>query len=309
MRDLHVSAHAKVNLTLEVLGRRADGYHELASVMATIDLADDVRVAPARTLDVRIHPPVGAARGDDLASRAVRAVAAACGREAAAHVRIRKRIPVAAGLGGGSSDAGAVIRAVARLWGEDALDLVGIAAQVGSDVPFFAAGHAVARIGGRGERVQALSAPAAPIWVVLVTLPLPLATRDVFAALEAPRGDGRATADLAGAFERGSVDAATIRSLLRNDLTAAAERTAPQVAEARAAASARGIDLHLSGSGPSLFTVVDDHARAIHTAKALRRVGLRARPHQLAVVPAPGAQTEARTTRSSTRTRRRALPD
>jgi 4-diphosphocytidyl-2-C-methyl-D-erythritol kinase len=283
MRALHASAQAKVNLTLEVLGRRADGYHELASVMATVDLADDVRVAAARTLDVRIHPPVGAARGDDLASRAVRALAAACGREPAVHVRIRKRIPVAAGLGGGSSDAGAVIRAVARLWGESAIDLVGIAAQVGSDVPFFAAGHAVARVGGRGEQVRALPPPAAPIWIVLVTSPLRLATRDVFAALEVARGDGRATADLAGAFERGSVDAATIRSLLRNDLTAAAERIAPEVAEARAAAGARGIDLHLSGSGPSLFAVADDRARAIHTAKALRRLGLRARPYRLAV--------------------------
>ncbi|MBM4434384.1 MAG: hypothetical protein FJ028_04620, partial [Chloroflexi bacterium] len=80
----------------------------------------------------------------------------------------------------------------------------------------------------------------------------------------------------------GAAGPATIRSLLRNELTAAAERIAPRIAEARAAARAKGIDLHLSGSGPSLFAVADDRARAIHGASALRRIGLRARPHRLA---------------------------
>src|SRR3989442_3045339 len=100
-------APAKVNLTLEVLGPRADGYHELASVFATVDLRDRVRVAPWRALDVRIAPAVGAVAGDDLASRAVRALAEASARPALAHVRVRKRIPVAAGLRGGAPDPGA----------------------------------------------------------------------------------------------------------------------------------------------------------------------------------------------------------
>src|SRR5437879_13763829 len=109
-------APAKVNPTLEVLGRRADGYHELASVFATVDLRDRVRVAPWRELDVRIAPAVGAAPGDDLATRAVHSIADAAGRQALAHVRVRKRIPVASGLGGGSSDAGAVLLGLARVW-------------------------------------------------------------------------------------------------------------------------------------------------------------------------------------------------
>lgn len=282
MKAIRAAAAAKVNLTLEVLGRRDDGYHDLASVMATIDLADDVRVAPAAALDVRIHPPVGAARGDDLASRAVLALAAACAREPNVHVRIRKRIPVAAGLGGGSSDAAAVLRAVGRMWDEDAVDLVRVAAEVGSDVPFFAAGHPVARIAGRGERVEPLPPPAEPLWIVLVTSSLRLATRDVFAALSGERADGRATVDLAAALARGEADPATVRSLMRNDLTAAAERIAPRIAEMRVAARAKRIDLHLSGSGPSLFAVADDRAHAIHAARALRRIGLRARPYRVA---------------------------
>jgi len=115
-RAVRLLAPAKVNLALAVVGKREDGYHELRSVFATIDLADRVRVAAHRTLEVRISPDVGAPRGEDLASRAVRAMAEATRREPSAFVHIRKRVPVAAGLGGGSSDAGAVLRALATIW-------------------------------------------------------------------------------------------------------------------------------------------------------------------------------------------------
>src|SRR2546430_6874607 len=152
-------APAKLNLTLEVLGRRADGYHELASVFATVDLRDRVRVAPWRELDVRVAPAVGAPAGDDLASRAVRALAEASARPAVAHVRVRKRIPVGAGLGGGSSDAGAVLRGLARAWRLDGIELGPVAARVGSDVPFFVSGAAYALVRGRGELVEKLPAP------------------------------------------------------------------------------------------------------------------------------------------------------
>src|SRR5256884_6899891 len=156
-------APAKVNLTLEVLGSRPDGYHELASVFATVDLRDRVRVAPWRALDVKIVPTVDAPRGDDLASRAVRALADASGRPALAHVRVAKRIPVAAGLGGGSSDAGAVLRGLARVWRCE-LDLVALGATIGSDIPFFAAGADFALVEGRGERVRALRPPGDRLW-------------------------------------------------------------------------------------------------------------------------------------------------
>ena len=282
-RRVRVLAPAKVNLTLEVLGRRADGYHDLASVMATVELWDDVRVGPARSLDVRIRPPVDVARGDDLASRAVRAMAAACGRDPTAHVTIRKRIPVAAGLGGGSSDAGAVLRALAALWDAGGVDLVAVGASLGSDVPFFAAGHALARIGGRGERVAPIDPPSDQIWISVAVLPARSATRDVFAAHDAPRSDGRATEQLVRLFASASATPAALRELVRNDLTAAAERVCPLVAEARATARGCGVDLVVSGSGPSLFAVADDRAHAIRMSRALRRAGLRARPHAIAV--------------------------
>ena len=99
---MSVAAPAKLNLALAVTGKRADGYHDIVSVFARIDLADDVRVARHRELEVRNTMDIGP--GEDLAARAVRALAMATGRKAHAFVRIRKRIPIAAGLGGGSSD-------------------------------------------------------------------------------------------------------------------------------------------------------------------------------------------------------------
>jgi len=286
-RRVRVRAPAKVNLTLEVLGRRPDGYHELASVMATVDLHDDVRVMVAPTLDVKIGPDVGAAPGADLASAAVRALASATGREPRARVDVRKRIPVAAGLGGGSSDAGAVLRALAELWRLRGVDLASVGAQVGSDVPFFAAGHALAVVAGRGERVEALPPPARELWIALVTLRARLPTGSVFAALDpSTRGTGEATDRLAASLRAGDADPATLRSHARNDLTGAAEGLCPEIAAARTAASERGIALSLSGSGPSLFAVADDRAHALRMARSLRGAGLHARPYRIASAPA-----------------------
>jgi 4-diphosphocytidyl-2-C-methyl-D-erythritol kinase len=275
---------AKVNLTLEVLGPRGDGYHELASVFATVDLRDRVRVAPWRVLDVRIAPPVGAAPGDDLASRAVRALADASGVPALAHVRVRKRIPVASGLGGGSSDAGAVLRGLARVWRLDGVDLTPLAARVGSDVPFFVSGAAYALVRGRGELVETLPGPE-PFWIALVLLAQPVPTAEVFAAHRAKSSTGERTAKLAKALRDRKVTVAALRECLHNDLLAAAERVAPAIAEAREAASALGIDLAMSGSGPSLFALGDDRADALRIARRLRRAGLRVRVLRLGVTP------------------------
>jgi 4-diphosphocytidyl-2-C-methyl-D-erythritol kinase len=277
-------APAKVNLTLEVLAKRGDGYHELASVFATVDLRDRVRVAPWRELDVRIAPAVGAGAGDDLASRAVRALAEASARPALAHVRVRKRIPVASGLGGGSSDAGAVLRGLARAWRLDGVDLPSVAARIGSDVPFFVSGAAYAFVRGRGESVEPLPAPE-PIWIALVQLRERVSTALVFNAHRAKPSKGERSAKLATALRDRKVTVATIRESLHNDLLAAAEGIAPAIADARNKASAMGIDLAMSGSGPSLFALGDDRADAIRIARRLRRAGLGVRVARLGVTP------------------------
>jgi 4-diphosphocytidyl-2-C-methyl-D-erythritol kinase len=281
-RSVTLLAPAKINLALAVTGNRDDGYHDLLSVFATIDLADRVRVAPSKRLEVRIAPDVGAPPGDDLASRAVRAMAKATGHDPTAFVHIRKRVPVAAGLGGGSSDAGAVLRALASIWKRGDVDLVSLAATVGSDVPFFVTGARVAFVDGRGERVEPLPDPAA-IHVVIVRSQARLATKDVFAEFRMAdrRAPGAAEA-LRDAFARGNVTPQLLRDNTRNDLLGPAERLCPAIAGARSAAAEHGIALALSGSGPTLFAIADDRRDALRMARILRRLGLLAHAHTMA---------------------------
>ncbi|MGE3794986.1 MAG: 4-(cytidine 5'-diphospho)-2-C-methyl-D-erythritol kinase, partial [Dehalococcoidia bacterium] len=157
MHALRLLAPAKINLALEVTARRPDGYHDIDTVMTTIDLADGVRLSPAPALEVALTGPE--ARGidpaDDLAGRAARALAAAAGHEPAVRIEVSKRIAAPAGLGGGSSDAAAVLRGLNVLWGLNwSLErLAEVAATLGSDVPFFLHCGA-ARCTGRGDLVQ-----------------------------------------------------------------------------------------------------------------------------------------------------------
>jgi 4-diphosphocytidyl-2-C-methyl-D-erythritol kinase len=280
-RAVRLVAPAKVNLTLEVIGRRPDGYHELRSVFATIDLADQVRVAAAKRLDLRVRPDPGAPPGGELSGRAVEALAAAAGRPAHAHVRVAKRIPIAAGLGGGSSDAGAVLRGLAQIWRTEA-DLPAVGARLGSDVPFFASGAAFAIVAGRGEQVRALPAPRDPLWIVLVRVAARVATADVFGALRDEEwSDGSRSAALARAFDDGTVAPDTIRARLGNDLLDAACRVCRDIGEARLIAGSKGVTLALSGSGPSLFAVADSRHDAFRLARILRGQGLNARARRL----------------------------
>jgi 4-diphosphocytidyl-2-C-methyl-D-erythritol kinase len=288
-RSVTLRAHAKVNLTLEVLGRRPDGYHELRSVIARGGPADRVRVWSARAADVRSVPdPASPGHGtaeeleEDLARTALRALARAAGRAERGRIRVRKRIPVGAGLGGGSSDAGAVLRALAGLWGLTEIDLVRVAAEVGSDVPFFASGAAYALISGRGEQVQPLAPPRDPLWMALVTPPHRVRTAEVFAAWrEADRNEEGTSARLAAALSSGDVTAALVRECAHNALLPAAERVCATIAHVRERAQRKGIALSLSGSGPSLFAIADDRADALRIARILRRIDVHARAYPL----------------------------
>lgn len=276
-RVADVRACAKLNLALAVTGKRADGYHDLRSVFVRIELADDVRVGRHTRLEVRNTVDIGP--GEDLASRAVRALAAATGREAHAFVRIRKRIPLAAGLGGGSSDAAAVLRALATLWGTD-VDLATVGAAIGSDVPFFVRDVAAALVTGRGEIVEPLPAPSEPVHLVVVRPTLRLGTAEVFADLRDTDRHASAHVDtLATAFARGAVTPDLVRVHSENDLLGPAERLCPAIASWRAAAAARGVALSLTGSGPTLFAVADDRADALRIGRILGHAGLRARPY------------------------------
>jgi 4-diphosphocytidyl-2-C-methyl-D-erythritol kinase len=183
---LVVRAPAKINLTLDVLGRRPDGYHALRSVMQTLELHDTLELRPAPAIRFACDVPALAGE-DNLVPRAARLLRTATGYAGGVDVTLHKRIPVNAGLGGGSSDAAATLLALNRLWGLALTPerLAELGAALGSDVPFFFYAP-LALVSGRGEVVEALP-PAPPAFVVLLQPPCGLSTAQVFAALPPTR--------------------------------------------------------------------------------------------------------------------------
>jgi 4-diphosphocytidyl-2-C-methyl-D-erythritol kinase len=275
-RPIMLPAYAKVNLTLEVLGRRADGYHELASVMQTIALHDTIRLSPApdgvRSLTCDRPELAG---DQNLALRAAEALARATGHSDGVTIELRKEIPLQGGLGGGSSDAACVLLALARLW-ECALapeQLAALAAELGSDVPFFLTGGA-AFVNGRGEHVTPLP-DSDPLWLVVVRPPIGIATAAAFTALTlADFADGAASTALAEALRAG--DPLPLDRLV-NSFERSILRDYPAVAHAWEALAAAGAPIvRLSGSGPTLFA---PFAALIPAAEVWRR--LRAEGHEV----------------------------
>ncbi|MHB8571849.1 MAG: 4-(cytidine 5'-diphospho)-2-C-methyl-D-erythritol kinase [Candidatus Dormibacteria bacterium] len=205
---LVLPAPAKINLALEVLGRRPDGYHELVTVMHTLSLHDLVEVSlpGSPTVQVVEGSAGPASESGNTAARAVAAFAEALGQPVAAAVRLWKRVPWGAGLGGASSDAAAVLRALAVMHGlpPDGPLVMSVAARVGSDVPFFVRGGA-ALAEGRGEIVTGLEAQSA--WVALAMGEGRCATAAVYGRLiPADFSDGQSTAGLADRMRGGPAD-------------------------------------------------------------------------------------------------------
>ena len=185
--DLTLPAPAKLNLFLHVTGRRPDGYHTLESLVVPIDRADFITLSPREGGEViRMHGAEGVLAEDDLAVRAARLVQRDCGVERGVAIGIDKRLPMGAGLGGGSSDAATVLLGLNRMWnlGWSRDTLMRLALELGADVPFFVFGRpALAR--GIGEILQACSVP--PTWFVVLVPPIHVSTRDIFAAPELTR--------------------------------------------------------------------------------------------------------------------------
>lgn len=266
---LTVPAYAKVNLGLEIVGRRADGFHEIVSVTQLISLADRVEVGPADALSVEMQPPL-VDEGDNLARRAALALAAEAGRTPTGSVRIAKQIPLAAGLGGGSSDAASTLRLLDRLWSTrlGPRGLTPIAAMLGSDVPLFLGGG-LSLIRGRGEIVEELT-PAPPFGLLLIYpggAP-PEKTRALYGALSpSDFGDGSTTLALRDWLRAGC---SITRATLVNRFDAAANRIYPGFADLRAELGRLfGRPVHLSGAGPTLFAVFDTPAEARSAATAV----------------------------------------
>ena len=250
MHALHdVPAPAKLNLFLHITGRRADGYHLLQSAFALIDWCDSLSFEPRAGGAISREDEGGAPLpADDLCVRAARALQDATGCTAGAHIRLHKRIPSQAGMGGGSSDAASTLLALNRLWqlGLSRAVLARIGLSLGADVPFFLHGaHAWAE--GVGERLQSIALPPAHFLVLkpsqgINTAQLfqnPLVRRD-----SPPATIARFVADPYG--------------FGRNDVQAAAEQLCPQVAECLAWLRGQGLKGRMTGSGSATFALVPE---------------------------------------------------
>lgn len=271
-----VPAYAKINLTLSALGRRADGYHELVSVMQTISLHDTLRLSansgpPERDTFVCDAPEL--AGPDNLVARAVALLREEVDRSLPpVDAQLHKEIPAQGGLGGGSSDAATTLVALNAL-----LDLrlsherlEALAGRLGSDTPYLVTGGA-ARITGRGEYVEPLP-DIEPLWIALVTPASPVSTAAVFRALTpADYGDSGATDLLVAAIRAGG---SVPFEALANTLEPAVYRAYPEVARARDRLLSLGAPLvRMSGSGPSLFTLYRSLAGAADLVRQARAVG------------------------------------
>ncbi len=265
-------APAKVNLTLHVTGRRADGYHLLDSLVVFAGAHDLVSARASDTLSLQLAGPFAHALSDDadnLVLRAARALATACGVAPSAALRLEKHLPVASGIGGGSSDAAAALRVLARLWGLEvrAETMRDVAAELGADVPV-CLGRAPRVMQGVGELLR--PAPILPVCGLVLVNPGPaLATQAVFRA----RSGGFSQP---AKWPDGWPDAASMAAGLAgctNDLQAAAVALCPAVGEVLAALEAvRGCELaRMSGSGATCFGLFASAKEASRAAAALAR--------------------------------------
>lgn len=310
---LVVPAYAKVNLALEVLGRRPDGFHELSSVVVTIDWHDLVG------LRIDLAPRAGAAEASvdlagpgvrdvpagaaNLAARAAAELARLAGRRLGIALWLDKQVPVGAGLGGGSADAAAVLRAGAALLARSGIRLhpnaiQAAAAGIGSDVPVLLAGGGATLVQGRGERLTPL--PDAARLHLAVAVTAPSSTAAAYAGLgdAERRGEGRRSHRVADALRAGTLPG---DSILGSDLEPAASRAAPELAAALDGlrATVPEAQWHLTGSGGAAFSLVADPAGAARLATAARRAGYPARacrtlPFPVAEPLAPRREAEHR---------------
>jgi 4-diphosphocytidyl-2-C-methyl-D-erythritol kinase len=265
-----VWAPAKVNLYLEVLAKRADGYHEIATLMVAVSLYDVLEFKEDATGNIHLHcdQPELSTGPDNLVCRAAALLRERTGRKSGLTMRLTKRIPLAAGLAGGSTDAAATLAGLNLLWGLDLAhqDLASLAAELGSDVAFFFSTPA-AWCTGRGEQVTPLTL-GRPLWFVLVCPRFGLSTADVYRGVTVPEHPQTGT-EIREAAVAGNIE--TMGRLLHNRLQPAAERLCPALAGYLAQLALLGpAGQAMSGSGTSLFALCRDEREALRIAGGLR---------------------------------------
>ena len=263
---ISVAAPAKINLSLEILRRRDDGFHDVATVLQTIDLADELAFTPASEIVVE-GDTEGIPLEENLVYRAARLLQNHLGETPGARIHLNKRIPLAAGLGGGSADAAATLVGLCRLWERDLRrgELATLAAELGSDVPFFLYGG-TALAEGRGERITPLP-PLRHADIVLLAPPidLPNKTATLYRSLDPTDfTGGEVTRALVAALRKRLPP--TPDEIFNGFTRAALERFDGLEGYWSRFEKAGADNVHLSGAGPSLFSLARsrDDAEALH---------------------------------------------
>ena len=275
MTTVRFRTNAKVNLFLRVLGRRADGYHEIETILQVIRLSDEIEVATTDTgrIEVAMSWVDGGSgtlprEDENLIVRAATHLLESGASNDGVAVTVKKRIPIAAGLGGGSGNAAGALVVLSELWGlgYERDRLRELAASIGSDVPFCIDGG-TALATARGEKLTPLPSPET-IWFVLGVTDEPMLTRNVYDAwddLPVPDEVGSALMTLA----LGAGDVAEVASLLHNDLEPAVFLLRPELEKKKQRlAEAGALGACVSGSGPTIYGVAadEDHARKLAAA-------------------------------------------
>ncbi|MCY4582019.1 MAG: 4-(cytidine 5'-diphospho)-2-C-methyl-D-erythritol kinase [Chloroflexi bacterium] len=260
---LRLLAPAKVNLTFEVLGRRADGYHEVRTILQALSLADELTFQRSDSLSLTVEPAGAAPVEGNLALDAARLLQGETGTSSGATIQLTKRIPTAGGLGGGSSDAATALLGLRRLWGLELGDdaLRAVAAQLGSDVPFFISGG-TALGEGRGEQLTPLPPLTGEAIVAVPDVSRPRdKTGQMYALLKAEHyTDGSVTEDVERRLRAGE----PLGGLAVNAFDAVADEAYPFHGALREAFKAAGLRPTLCGAGPSMFALA-----GVGTASAL----------------------------------------
>jgi 4-diphosphocytidyl-2-C-methyl-D-erythritol kinase len=269
---MKLRTNAKVNLFLRVLGERGDGYHEIETILHSVSLADDIEIIAQGSGDVRVemsYAPGLTGEIPDPQQNFVHAAAVSLIEAGALNdgvlIRLVKRIPAGAGLGGGSGNAAGALVALARHWNFEITpeDLLGRAATIGSDVPYCIEGG-TALASGRGEKLTRLPPPP-PMWFVLGISSRPLSTGEVYAEFsDHPPASAEKSAPMTLAL--GAGDLGEIAALLHNDLEGPAFALRPELPALKERLTRAGaLGALLSGSGPTVFAIARDeeHARSI----------------------------------------------
>lgn len=272
MGKIYEKAPAKINLLLDVLRKREDGFHEVEMIMTMVDLADRLEMAELPRDTIIISSQVGYIPLDEknLAFQAARLIKERYDVSKGVYIHLDKKIPVAAGLAGGSSDAAATLRGLNRLWGLgiSEAELCKLGAELGSDVPFCVTGG-TAMATGRGEILERIDSPP-QCWVVLAKPPINVSTADVYGRLRVNElKQHPSAADMRDALARGSFH--DICKGLGNVLESVTLKLHPEVLQLKESMLRLGADgVLMSGSGPTVFGLVSKEAKLPRIYNGLR---------------------------------------